>query len=428
MMKSPLRRAWRVVLVAAAAASLGACNEQLDAGSACPSLCPGLSVPIKDTVLSPVLDFDTTLVGYPSIGTEEGIPLASRGDTLDVRGVIRFDSLQTKFAPPGDSLRPVTQVDSAFVRMRLNLTQSRLPASVTFELYDVDTIADDNNTAAVLALFRPGRLITSLTQARAQITDSLRFPLSSAWLLQKAQAGANVRLGIRLVGSGPVSLRVHSVETGLHAEIRYHVSPDTAVHQVVVSPYSKTPLEPASLANDFRDYAVVARNALPGAGAFAFSTGGVPARRAYLRFNVPRWLIDSTTIVRATLMLTQAPQRGFDQNDSVTVIGQAVAATNRIRDLYRSAQILIPAGLFIADSIRVAPADSGVRSLEMNSLLRVWNSSTAVSEAPQRAIVLLQKEEGLHGAEVRFFNAQSPAAVRPRLRVSYIPRVNFGVP
>ncbi|MBA4071770.1 MAG: hypothetical protein C0497_08050 [Gemmatimonas sp.] len=415
-------------LVAAAAASLGACKEQLDAGSACPSLCPGLSVPIKDTVLSPVLEFDTTLVGYPSIGTEQGIPLASRGDTLDVRGVIRFDSLQRRFAPPGDTLRPVTRVDSAFVRMRLNLTQSRLPASVTFELYDVDTIADDGNTAAVLALFRPGRLITSRTLARAEITDSLRFPLSTAWLLQKIQSGANLRVGLRLAGTGPVSLRVHSVETGLAAEVRYHVSPDTAVRQVVVSPYSKTPVEPPALANDFRDYAVVARNALPQAGALAFSTGGVPARRAYLRFNVPQWLLDSTTIVRATLLLTQAPQRGFDEADSVTVVGQAVAATKLIRDLYRSSQILIPAGLFIADSIRVAPADSGVRLLEMNGLLRVWKSSTAVTEAPQRAIVLLQKEEGLHGAEVRFFNARSPASVRPRLRVSYIPRVNFGVP
>jgi hypothetical protein len=197
---------------------------------------------------------------------------------------------------------------------------------------------------------------------------------------------------------------------------------------VVVSPYSKTPIEPPSLASDFRDYAVVARNALPGAGALSFSTGGVPARRAYLRFNVPQWLMDSTTIVRATLLLTQSPQRGFDESASVTVIGQAVAATNRSKDLYRSSQILIPAGLFIVDSIRVAPADSGVRSLEMNALLRVWNSSTSVNESPQRAIVLLQKEEGLHGAEVRFFNARSPASVRPRLRVSYIPRVNFGVP
>ncbi len=428
MMKPPLRRAWRLVLVGAAASALGACNEHLDAGRACPSLCPGLSVPIRDTVLSPILEFDTTLVGYPSIGTEEGIPLASRGDTLDVRGVIRFDSLVRVFAPPGDTLRSVTRADSAFLRMRLNLTQSRLPASVRFELYDVDTIADDNNTAAVLALFQPGRVITSRTVTRAEITDSLRFPLSSAWLLQKIQSGARLRIGLRLVGSGPVSLRVHSVETGLQAEVRYHVSPDTAVRQVIVNPFSKTPLEPPALANDFRDYAIMARNALPPAGALAVSTGGVPARRAYLRFNVPRWLLDSTTIVRATLQLTQVPQRGFDQGDSVTVVGQAVAATNLIRDLYRSSQILLPPGVFIADSIRVAPADSGVRSLEINGLLRVWNTSASLSESPQRAIVLLQHEEGLHGAEVRFFNARSPASVRPRLRVSYIPKVNFGVP
>ena len=423
-----LRRAFPVLLAATAVAVLGACNEHLDAGSACPSLCPGLSVPIKDTVLSPVLAFDTTLVGYPSVGTEWGIPLAARGDTLDVRGIIRFDSLVTLFAPPGDSTRPVTIADTAILRMRLNLTQSRLPASVRFEAYDVDTTADDGNTAAVLALFRPDRLFASRTLTRAEITDSLVFKLDSAWLMNKIRTGAQLRVGLRLVGSGPVSLRVHTVETGMPAEVRYYVSKDTAVHQVVISPYSKTPLEPASLAYDYRDYAVVARNALPVLGTQAVSTGGVPARRAYLRFNIPQWLLDSNTVVRATLQLTQVPMRGFDAGDTVTVVGQAVAASTLIADLYRSSQILVPQGLFVADSIRVAPADSGVRTLEINSLLGVWKSQTGSAEAPQRAIVLLQTDEGLHGAEVRFFNARAPAAVRPRLRVSYIPRVTFGVP
>lgn len=410
-----------------ATAVLGACNEQLDAGRACPSLCPGLSVPIRDTVLSPILALDTTLVGYPSIGTEAGIPLAARGDTLDVRGVIRFDSLIRVFAPTGDTARQVARVDTAILRMRINLTQSRLPATVTFQAYDVDTAAADDNQAAVLALFRPDRLLASRTVARADITDSLVFPLSGAMLLGKIAAGRNLRIGLRLIGSGPVSLRIHTVETGLPAEVRYYVSPDTAVHQVVLTPYSKTPLEPAVLASDYRDYAVIARNALPAASALAFSTGGVPARRAYLRFVIPQWLLDSTTIVRATLQVTQIPMRGFDQNDSVTVVGQAVAATSLISDLYRSSQILVPQGLFVTDSMRMAPADSGTRTLELNALLRLWKAQTG-AEAPQRAIVLLMKEEGLHGAEVRFFNTRAAAPVRPRLRVSYIPRVDFGVP
>ena len=424
-----LRRALLSLAAVVAAAAAGACTERLDAGSACPSLCPGLSVPIKDTLLSPVVTFDTTLVGYPSVGSEEGIPLAWRGDTLDVRGVLRFDTLAPTFTPTGDTARPVTRADTAILRMRLNLTQSRLPDWVRFEVYDVDTTADDNDHAAVLSLFTPARLVTSRTLTRAQITDSLVFPLSSAWLLAKIQGNARVRFGLRLAASGPVSLRVHTTETSLPAEIRYYVSPDTAVHQVVTSLFSKTPLEPASLASDYRDYTVVAHNALPAAGPLALSTGGVPARRAYLRFNVPSWLLDSTTIVRATLQLTQLPQRGFDAADSVTVIGQAVAATPLIKDLYRSSQILIAAGLFVTDSIRVAPADSGVRTLEMNGLLRVWKSAPDTSAtSPQRAIVLLQREEGLHGAEVRFFNTHAPAAVLPKLRVSYIPRINFGVP
>ena len=427
MNRNSLRRALSVLVVAGAAAAAGACNEHLDAGAACPSLCPGLAVPIKDTVFTAVLAFDTTLVGYPSIGTEEGIPLAARGDTLDVRGVIRFDSLVRIFAPTGDTARQVSKVDTAIFRMRLNLTQSRLPSSVTFQAYDVDTTAADDNMKAVLALFRPDRLLATKTVARADITDSLVMSLSGAMLVGKIQGGSHLRIGLRVTGSGPVSLRVHTTETGLAAEVRYYVSPDTSVHQQVLTPYSKTPTEPANLSLDFRDYAVVARNTLTSAGSLAVATGGVPARRAYLRFNVPQWLLDSTTIVRATLQLTQQPMRGFDQGDSVTVIGQAVAATPLISDLYRSAQILVPAGYFVTDSIRVAPADSGQRQLELNALMRVWKSQTNAT-APQRAIVLLMKEEGLHGAEVRFFNAKSPASVRPRLRVSYIPRVDFGVP
>lgn len=428
MRRSPRRVVLTLVAVIGAAIA-GACTEQLDAGAACPSLCPGLAVPIKDTVLSPILAYDTTLVGFPSLGSEDGIPLASRGDTLDVRGILRFDTLLQSYAPTGDSARPVTQVDTAILRLRLNLTQSRLPSWVRFEVFDVDTTADDGNSAAVLSLFTSRRLVASRTVTRAELTDSLVVPLPGAWLLRKIQDTSRVRLGVRLVASGSVSLRVHTVETGLPAELRYYVSPDTAIHQVIVSLYSKTPVEPAVLASEYRDYALVARSAFPAAGPSAFSTGGVPARRAYLRFNVPHWLLDSTTIVRATLQLTQMPQRAYDAGDSITIFGQAVAASSLIKDPFRAAQILIPSGMFVTDSIRVAPADSGVRTLELNGLMQVWKTATDTSStAPQRAIVLLQREEGLRGAEVRFYNAKSAAAVRPRLKVSYIPRINFGVP
>ena len=82
-------------------------------------------------------------------------------------------------------------------------------------------------------------------------------------------------------------------------------------------------------------------------------------------------------------------------------------------------------------SLRVSSATvrNILAELELNGLLRVWKTaSDTLPTSPQRAVVLVQKEEGLHGAEVRFFNSRAPAGVRPTLRVSYIPRVNFGVP
>jgi len=423
-----MRRALLLAVVAGIVAALGACNEQLDAGSACPVLCLGVDVPIKDTTLSPILSFDTTIVGYPSLGLEAGIPLASRGDTLDVRGVIRFDSLQKFFAPAGDTSRPVTQVDSASLLLRLNLTESRLPAWVRFDVYDVDTVADDGDFGAVLNAFAPGRLVSSVTLQRAQLTDSLVVPIAAAWLLHKMNNSLNVRFGLRLVAPGSVSLRVHTIESGLSPQLRYYVWPDTTVAQQSVTPFSKTPLAPPSTANDYRDYAVVAKNAMPASGPNLMSTGGIPARRAYLKFDVPQWLLDSTTIVRAELQLTQAPQRSYDSADSITVLGRAVAATSFITNLHRAADLLTSPGLFVSDTIRAAPADSGVRKLEMNALLRVWKSAGTSQEGPQHAIVLSQREEGLHGAEMRFYGARAPAAVRPRLRVSYIPRVTYGVP
>ena len=60
-----------------------------------------------DTVIKPVLAFDSTFVGYPEIGAEQELLLATRGDTLEVRGVIRFDTITTTISPterhdPGD--------------------------------------------------------------------------------------------------------------------------------------------------------------------------------------------------------------------------------------------------------------------------------------------------------------------------------------
>src|SRR5439155_13315661 len=103
-------------------------------GSSCPLLCPQEGVPLRDTVLDVVSD--TTVVGFPPYGYEDYMLLTSRGDTLDTRVIIRYDTLFTTFhTSAGDS--EVTRLDSAVLRLGLLIdTLHRVPAPVTIEAYD----------------------------------------------------------------------------------------------------------------------------------------------------------------------------------------------------------------------------------------------------------------------------------------------------
>src|SRR3982751_3215674 len=114
------RRARALLLFASLGSVVAACSEQLDGGAACPSLCPGQNVSVLDTTFDAII-LDSTIVGLPSIGAEGQLWLATRGDTLDSRAVIRFDSLTTRFTKAGaDSA--ITVVDSAYILLRVNAT------------------------------------------------------------------------------------------------------------------------------------------------------------------------------------------------------------------------------------------------------------------------------------------------------------------
>ena len=174
-----MNRRLGILLALFLVAGIGACAESLDSGAACPSLCPSQKVPIYDTIITPVLEFDTTLVGYPSRGSENGMLLATRGDTVEVRGIVRFDTLVTSYTPVNDTSRTIVRVDSSRLRIVIDTTRSTLPASVRFELYDVDdTLALDTAAAPVLAKFTPSRRIGGATFEKSLVHDTLYLPVS----------------------------------------------------------------------------------------------------------------------------------------------------------------------------------------------------------------------------------------------------------
>lgn len=425
-----MKRRIVTLLAVLIAAGAGACREELDSGRACPSLCPSQNVGIRDTIINPVLAFDTTLIGYPDRGQEDAMLLATRGDTLETVGVVRFDKLDGVFTPVGDTARAITRVDSSRVRLVLDRRGARLPSQVRFDVYDVDdSTAADTASAAVLALFRPNRLIGSRTFLKDSLKDTVFVPLSDSAVLGKITGKAHLRLGLRVDGSGAVWIRVQTVETGNPALLSYRPSRDTTAKAIEVRPLSLTPAgnDAPEIRSDLTDFTLVSKNAVPQT-TNTISVGGIPGRRAYLRFNVPRYITDSTTVIRASLRLTQRPLAFGDARDTMVVHAHVVLAGPAVIDLRRASNIIGPPGLLVLDSLITSPRDSGLRVFELYGLVRAWGSQTAFLNAPPRAVVLRASPESVLPFESRFFSTSAASPLRPSMQISYIPKTQFGVP
>ncbi len=430
-MKSPARRLPFVVVGLVAAAILAACTEDYEGGAACPALCPEQNVVVIDTTFDPVA-LDTTVFPFPTTGTETELLLARRGDTVDTRPVIRFDSLPKYYnsgSPTGDTV--ITVIDSAYVQLRINRAASLFKQPVTIEVFDVDTTVgdsatavNDTSTALERLLFRPDRRIGMITLDTAQITDSVRIPIDSLTLITKITNGERLRLGFKATSDGPVQLRIYAYEGGDPAVVRFLPSADTSFNHITVFPRSKVPRSEVTLAADLTDYVhVISFPTMP--DPTFLTVGGMPGRRVLIRFNIPSRILDSSNVLRATLELTQRPVASVDDSAKLTIFPMLVTAGNEITDAGRSAFLTNPPNTGF-DSVTFAPRDSGLKSIEMVNALRAWGFS--ISKTSQKGIVLRAGPESVDPRFVSFFSSSAAANLRPRLRVSYSPVRSFGIP
>jgi hypothetical protein len=415
----------RIWVVACAAALAASCGDELDSGAACPALCPEQSLPLQEQVIDAVA-FDTTVGAFPIRGTESGLLLAARGDSLDVRGVVRWDSIPSTYLKNGENV-PVTAVDSARIFVRVDTSVVHFEGTATIELYDVDTTAADTVQEALTALFRPDRLLGSIDVTREYffLDDTLSIAIPNEVLLNRITGARRLRVGFRFVGPGDIT--IHSVETGLPPVLLFDPAPgDTEVASRVVGVLSLTPASDLVVANDLRDFSVVVSGAPPPAE--RLSAGGLPAFRSYLRFTIPKFFLDSVIIVRAQLLIHQRPVAGIEDDELATVYPVVVSAGNAVTDLRRAAQMVFPPFSYGIEPLVFAPSDSGERQVEFVQLMRQWAIESRLSNPSQTAIVLRGANEGRALGRVAFFGTDAPPGLRPRLRLTYVARTRFGLP
>jgi len=416
----------RLVAIAAAVSLVGAvaCSESFAGGDACPSLCPSKPNAFRDTTID-AITMDTTVSGYPALGLSSAMLLANRPDTLVTRSVFRFDVLPTVYLPnKGSTSESITTVDSVVMVIPLDSTGRLGSGTMTIEAFDVDTTANDSSNVVVRSLFRADRLIGSTVVTPSALADTLRIPLSRDVMNAKIAAATRLRIGLR-VKDGAGQLRIISFSSGVGAAyVRFDPNTDTTYSPLTVAPTTSMDLATTDVNLAYTVYSLVDKGS-PEADANTLVVGGYPAYRTYFRFSVPKFITDSSTIVRAEVLLTQRPSKFASFSDTIAVLPIVPTSTSAVSDIRRILDLSADGAFAALDSTRLVPKDSGQRALNILALARTWKSLPV--DVP-RAVAFRIGLEGSQPAEFRFFSSKAASTVRPRLRITFLPRTESAIP
>ncbi|HEU4632273.1 MAG TPA: hypothetical protein VFS08_21155 [Gemmatimonadaceae bacterium] len=421
------------LLVAVAALGAAGCGEDLTTSSTCPELCPEQNLTVQQVELTPVVT-DTVLAGFPVLGAEQSLLVARAGDTLDVRAIIRFDSLPDSYRDTDGTEQDVEQVVEPAVEVLLARRLAETPTAITLEAYDVAVTGDDTSAAVLATAFTPERLLGTLSvppvspRGDTVQVDTLAIPIDPAVLLARIEAGGALRVGLRVTGAPLARLPLDPSNSVL----TFAVSADSGAQRLTLAQRSLTPENDARLRADQSSFTIVVDGTLPPPEA-VLAVGGLPGRRSLLRFQLPREIVDSSTVLRATLVLTQRPVRGYLATDTLLLQPLAVTTRAAVTDLRRRVQLAANArnpytgrAVLPVDPLPVVPGDSGEFLIEIPELVGAWRSTNSLGFLPE--LVLASSREGWSPLQAQFYSLEAPVELRPRLRLNYIRRINFDLP
>ena len=447
-----------LAVLGAAALVAGACQEKLNGGNACPSLCPEQNLGFKDTIFSAadVIDTFVTVPGTPPLGTLQTVLIAAykqAGDSVVSGAVFRFDSITRVeiFADTTIAPVPITHVDTAFLQIYYNLpplsAQDTIyvrDSSITFHIWDVYVNAPDLDTAAVHAKFygtEVGRLTITRDTIQAANNQSIKIPVDTAFMNTAVHTGRKVWLGVTVESANGARIVVTSANASIlgtfAAEapaLKYYATADTFKTISGIAPNARaTQFGPAIPA--MGNYQLIFHGSQP-IPAGLVAVGGLAQNRLLVRFKFPSWLIDSsTTVVKANLELTQVSNTQFLWDsasmdaDSIGVHPFALVAAPGVTDILTQGMLVGDVTIAPIPNDSLRPEASGVDTLRMvaplSNIFQYWKLQ---GSKIQRGLVYTLPAEGIEPRSVYYYGVTAAPAFRPRVHVSYVPHSIIGLP
>jgi hypothetical protein len=383
------------------------CRETTVAPGDCPALCPSAQVEVLDTTLTGIVASDSSYRGYVT-ASEAAIDRLSNAPGDLSAAVVQFfprpnfwtgtSLLDTFYLASVDSVTlrlTVVQRDTTVDTVRVLVYRAPRPRTI-----DTATTYD-----SVTAWVHDSLLVDSIAIPDSLISGAIVHRLP-AGAFTPDSADSNI-VGAVLVVRSPTPTVVNIAASDFIGQPQltwYARAADTTQTRVFTSDPSydsfvQSPEPPAMLAD-------------------RLFVGNIPAARALLRFDIPRYFIDSTTIVRAVLVLSPVvPVSGAPALDF------QLEARGIVRDF--GAKSFFTPDLSLFGSVRATVGDTAQIHMTVTNILRTWRGIPP--DSLPRSVILRVADEGRTLGELAF--APSTAGSRaPYLKITYIKPYVFGVP
>ncbi len=403
---------------------VAACVERLTAPGDCPDFCPSNQITIVDTLLTSSINRDSSYRGYV-LAHEAALMLAAHipgvTDTLDGRPVFRINGFGGRFVLSATDTGAILGADSARLKLvvlrrdtathNLRLQFYRLPITIdtgtTFGSVAgpfTDSLVRTVNIDTLLA--QPGRKdpvtgdsVVSDDTVSHQLVVSLK--LDSAAARYVATDSGTVAYGIRIAADTLASIAFGKGTFG--PVLQWYLRVDS-----LGTPVARTP---AALAAAFASF-VFAPTPAPLDSTLA--VGGVPSARSLLRVAFPKFIRDSSQIIRATLFLVPAVAARGAPADSFVIEARTVFADFGGKS---------PIDTRLGDTTVIHVGATDTVKIEVTNLLQLW----AADSTHPTIFVLRPQAEAQFFGEIRFYPSVA-AAFRPTLQITFVRRFPFGVP
>ena len=383
------------------------CRESVTAPGLCPEFCLAGDIALRDTVLAGVITADSSFQGYRFAHHAAQMQVAGSGGPVESRGLVTFARFSATFTGSDTSAsRTIIATDS--FGLSFNLARRGPGTGLALLVYRLGVAPDSATTwDDVAPFFADTALAGSIAIPDTVQTGAVSAVFPASAFPSFTPDSFAMSVGLRMAGPTFVDLStIEAITATILTRYTRHDSAGTAVTRSETrgGTFDTFMADPANL------------GALAG-----LRVGGLPAARVLLRMSGPDSsvlanIVDSTQVVRATLLLVPAQPAIGAAGDTFRLRVHGIGADFGAK----SPLIIEGADTVETGSTRVPVSSGDTIRIDITHVLREWRRSPKLP----RSMMLRVIPEAASVAALDLLPSSSPAG-RPSLHVTYVSPYRF---